>query len=347
MIVPLLIALAAAMPTTPSDEVRFVLVAREAKRVEATLTWRVQAPDLRAQEWIVFVAEAPELAGQTNVKTTTEPKAIGMKEKSPLHRAVSRLRMTAKTPEQKTSFELKAVYEASLRSRHLRPLTAGQETPAVADLTQVERRNALLALGNIDHDDTDFRRWMKSESFIRETSESDVEFARRVFLNIRSQFAYEYKEDKDRHASKVCQSKKSDCGGLSSVFVSVLRANGIPARALYGRWALSARPAEKLNGMPFYQWHVKSEFFAQGIGWVPVDISSGILHDKSTEGLRFFGHDPGDFLTLHVDSALELDTARFGQRQVENLQEPSYFVFGGGTVTPSTITEDWKVRRLP
>jgi transglutaminase-like putative cysteine protease len=43
---------------------------------------------------------------------------------------------------------------------------------------------------------------------------------------------------------------------------------------------------------------VKAEFFAEGIGWVPVDISSAITqHDVSAS----FGRDNGDFIVMNFD----------------------------------------------
>ena len=40
-----------------------------------------------------------------------------------------------------------------------------------------------------------------------------------------------------------------------------------------------------LSGVEYFQWHVKAEFFARGVGWIPVDCSSAILHDKTPERL--------------------------------------------------------------
>src|SRR5205085_6623815 len=116
----------------------------------------------------------------------------------------------------------------------------------------------------------------------------------------------------------------SDCGGLSMLLVAALRAGGVPARTLYGRWAESAKPGEKADDQPFLQWHVKAEFYATGIGWVPVDMASGILHDKSPEGLEFFGKDPGNFLTIHVDPNMMVDTKVDGQKTLMGLQRPAF-----------------------
>src|SRR4051794_35197918 len=133
----------------------------------------------------------------------------------------------------------------------------------------------------------------------------------------------------DRKASAAAQMRKSDDTGLANVFTSVLRANKIPARNLVGRWAEPATKGIKGvgNGM-YYQWQVRSEFFADGIGWVPVDLGSAKMRDESKEGLVYFGHDAGHFLTSHVDQDFTVDVPLMGPRTLEGFQAVNWFVRG-------------------
>jgi transglutaminase-like putative cysteine protease len=147
----------------------------------------------------------------------------------------------------------------------------------------------------------------------------------------------------DRHASAVCASGKSDCGGMSNLFVAVMRASQVPARGLFGRWATSAKKGEKVGEIDYYQWHVMAEFFADGVGWVPVDVSSSVLHDRSKSGLRCFGNDRGEFLTFHVDPDFDVDTGAFGVNHVGSLQSPAWWVTGNGTVDGWKANEDWQI----
>ena len=95
----------------------------------------------------------------------------------------------------------------------------------------------------------------------------------------------------------VVQAGKGDCGGLSWVFIRALRANSVPARLLLGRWADSGVPAK--DGQPFDgKYHAKAEFFAQGLGWVGVDMSGGV---STGNPLTCFGNEPGDFVVLDLD----------------------------------------------
>ena len=90
---------------------------------------------------------------------------------------------------------------------------------------------------------------------------------------------------------------------------------------------------------------MKAEFFARGVGWVPVDVSSGILHDKSPQGLKFFGNDPGDFITFHVDGNLDIDTLLFGTESLSSLQSPRWWIKGAGSLKGEKLTETWQVKR--
>ncbi len=320
-----------------------VLETRDVKRVAGTVTYTVTAPNLKAAEWVVFAASAPELPGQTRVKSTLGPMGASAKELSPLARPVLVGRVPGAGGRQ-TEVKIEVAYEATLRSRRLRPLAEGEKAPAVTALTAAARAAALGSLGELDHADEGFRKWLKDKGFLRKKGEGDLDLGRRVFLALRSGSSYEYKAGMDRKASAVCKTLKSDCGGLAAVFVAAMRANKVPARSLYGRWAMSAKPEEKIGGVAYFQWHVKAEFFAEKVGWVPVDVSSGVLHDKTPAGLRYFGNDDGDFITFHVDPDLKVNTFHFGAQAVGNLQTPAYWVSGGGTLKGMTTKEGWVVR---
>jgi transglutaminase-like putative cysteine protease len=65
------------------------------------------------------------------------------------------------------------------------------------------------------------------------------------------------------------------CGDLNAMFVGLMRASGVPARDIYGlRVAPSEYGYKSLGvGSPNVTraQHCRAEFFASGIGWVPVD----------------------------------------------------------------------------
>jgi len=341
---PTLLAAALAVAAPPAAPPRYAVEAKDTRRVTAVLTYHVVCPELKAKEWFVFAAAAPELPGQTKTKTTLSPNGTPATERGPAGRGLVVARVPASTADLKTALAVRATYEATLRSRTLVELPAGAAAPNVEPLPAEERKRYLADGGDINFKHEAFQKWLRDERLVRDT-EDDIAFARAALRRVRDRMKYEYASEMDRRASAVCGAGKSDCGGLAALYVAALRANGVPARTLYGRWARSAEPAEKLNGVAYYQWHVRAEFFAAGVGWVPVDPGAAVESDRSPDAARFFGADAGDFLTFHVDGALAVEAGPFGAQSVANLQTPAWWVSGTGRATPSRATEGWTVER--
>jgi hypothetical protein len=239
------------------------------------------------------------------------------------------------------SMKIQLTYEMTLRSRKLRRGASRN----VADLSPDERQKYLAERGFFDFNEPAFHEWVEKHGLERQTNEGEIRFARRVFLAMKSGLQYDAPPNKDFHATATCKSGRADCGGLAVLFTSILRSKKIPARTLWGRWAKSAEPGKMWFNRPYYQTHVKAEFFARGVGWVPVDVSSAILHDKSPQGLKFFGNDPGDFIAFHIDGNLEIDTLHFGVKSLGNLQTTRWWIRGDGTLADPTLTEAWEVKR--
>lgn len=66
----------------------------------------------------------------------------------------------------------------------------------------------------------------------------------------------------------ACMEKKGNCTDFHSLFISLARAVGIPAKFEIG----FLLPRDKQEGA-IGGYHCWAEFYAEGIGWVPVDIS--------------------------------------------------------------------------
>ena len=83
----------------------------------------------------------------------------------------------------------------------------------------------------------------------------------------------------------ACSAKKGNCTDFHSLFISMARSQGIPARFEIG-FALPA--GEHSAEIPGY--HCWADFYVQGVGWVPVDISEAWQQPGKRE--YFFGaHD--------------------------------------------------------
>ena len=119
--------------------------------------------------------------------------------------------------------------------------------------------------------------------------------------------------------------------------------NGIPARVSSGRWAAQSDPDRNAADEP----HVKATFFATGVGWVPVDLGSALILDKSSEGLEFFGTENADFLIMHFDTDLEFDTVFFGRKTVETVQGPVFWVTGTGSFDDFKLLVTSRIQTKP
>ncbi len=313
------------------------------RHIEATLTHEARTPNLVAKEWILVAPRLLELPGQTDVRSTLVPEGKETEDLSPLRRPLLLARVAANR-EQRTNIVVEVHYEATLRSRRLVPLKEGEEAPRVPPLTDEERKHALRASKTLDFEAKAFQQWLDAQDLRRPPGEGEIAFARRVFQYITRHYTYQWTEDMKREATALCRAQASDCGGLSVLFVATLRANQVPARLLVGRWAKSAKKGETVDGSPYYQEHVKAEFHAAGVGWVPVDLARAVTQERGKEGLEHFGNDAGDFLVLDVDPDLVVDTKRFGKQPIEWLQGVGHWVAGDGSLKGTSTHQDWQVR---
>jgi transglutaminase-like putative cysteine protease len=83
----------------------------------------------------------------------------------------------------------------------------------------------------------------------------------------------------------ACDSKRGNCTDFHSVFMSMARAQNIPARFEIG----FPLPADK-HGAEIPGYHCWAEFYIDKMGWIPIDISEAWKHQEKRD--YFFGaHD--------------------------------------------------------
>src|SRR6267378_8016966 len=83
----------------------------------------------------------------------------------------------------------------------------------------------------------------------------------------------------------VCDARRGNCTDFHAIIIGYSRALGIPARFAIGFPLPAERGAGKIAG-----YHCWAEFYAKGIGWVPVDASEAAKNPAKRE--YFFGaHD--------------------------------------------------------
>lgn len=322
----------------------YAIQRKRAKQVDCTLFYMVVAPDLNADDWVFMAPWAPDLPSQKIRYVRSSPTALVAYEQSALRRKLLVFKMEAGKNTRNTA-GVKVFYGAQLYSSQLLKLKENeQQTMQPKSLSKRDRQLFLRPGKYNHHTDPRFIDWVANKGYVRKSREGEIDFARRVFQGLAQNFKYVYTSQMDRKLMSICTAQQSDCGGLSSLFVSVMRSQGIPARSLVGRWATSSVKGEKVGDVPYFQTHVKAEFHAQGVGWVPVDLSSAVLYDRSKEKLAYFGRDPGDFITMHLDADLRVDTYHFGIKELGWLQDVVFWVRGSGTLDGRTGTGTWQVK---
>jgi transglutaminase-like putative cysteine protease len=327
-------------------ETRYALEAGGSRTIVATFSFDIHTDHVRAEKWTVYVAEAPALPRQTSVTTTLSLAGTTYEELSPRHAKLLRAIVPVKAGTLEHHLHASVTYHATLHGSRLverRPKGNYLKPP---HLDATEREHCLASTALIDFTNEQFVKWLADNDVRKDRHETKLAYALRLFLHMRKTFKYEYKNEMDRRASYVCRVGISDCGGMSIAYVAALRAHGIPARVLAGRWAKSAKANDMFGSVEYYQQHVKAEFYIDDVGWVPVDLSSSVLHDRSEDGLRYFGNDPGDFLVLHVDPQIVLDTPKFGKETFEWVQGFRYYVNGTGKLDDGKTSESWTVERV-
>ncbi len=337
----------AAVSPAFADEPSYILNVAPVQRIRAVNTFELSYPMFTAEAWIIFACRAPDLPCQTDVSSELEPRGNAAVELGDRRRPILSARLKVAEERQKKTITYRVKYQATLQSRELVEACPDVRRPLVAELTSDERKASLASTATFyDFDKKPFRAWLDANALHWRKGEGEIDFARRVFLFIKQKFTYEARLDGDLHASTVCRTGRSDCHGLSVLFVAALRANGVPARCLGGKWARSMVQGVQIGDIPSSMQHVKAEFYVAGVGWIPVDPSAAVVHDKSKAGLDYFGKDRGDFLVFHVDFDLIIDTGPFGKHTFPSLWFAAWPT-GTGDMDECKRREDWQVEVIP
>ena len=104
----------------------------------------------------------------------------------------------------------------------------------------------------------------------------------------------------------ACDAKKGNCTDFHSLFIAMARSQGIPARFEIG----FPLPADKHSG-DIAGYHCWSDFYIDGKGWIPVDISEAWKHPEKRE--YFFGSHDVNRVQFSMGRDLRLSPAQEGK----------------------------------
>ena len=315
--------------------VNYIIQTRKVKTVKARLFVNISKPFLNVKEWILVTQKPPLHETQSVIKyqaflNGNAVDAAVSNELSPMKREIFQERVNT-DPQNCHNIDFGIEYQIDLYARELAP---GKYDTPIEELGGLLRDSYLRASKTIDWDADAFQSWLKeTPGMTKSGADSDIVFARYVYGYIAEKGTYSTDSFVKAHSapSVICRTLTGDCGGFAMLFTAIMRANGIPARTLVGRWAVSGQ-----------QTHVKAEFWAKGIGWVPVDITSGFKDED-----KFFGRDYGDFITFHTDTDIVIDSIYWGQSEFWGNQGWLYWLTaGGGSDSGSTYKDTWTVEKI-
>lgn len=320
--------------------------AADVQKINATITYEIRTRRFTVSRWMLFLPEPPELPSQHGVKVKATPAGRVVTEKSLLGRKVRFIDHTLRNPAPGATLTTELEIETTLRSRKLVPLKPDEKQPFVAPLSSRERKYYLAPSETVDFNSRTFQDWLGAKELRRGKAEPAVDFAKRVLDVIRANFTYRYNSIEDKSASQACKNNSTDCGGMAYLFVGAMRAGGIPARLIVGRLAQPRKPGSDPSQTSWDRPHVRTEFFLEGVGWVPVDPSYANA-SRRRPVVDFIGRDPGDLLVLHVDVDLQLPFPD-KVRDCPFLQiTPFYWTYGRGTFDGTFGPSGWELKATP
>jgi transglutaminase-like putative cysteine protease len=197
----------------------------------------------------------------------------------------------------------------AVRQEHLTSLTDRETKPeSKAVLDRWLKPDRLVPI------DDKIRGWAR-EVVDAAHAKTDVEMARAIYNHVVATVKYD-KTGKGWGNGDIyyaCDARRGNCTDFHAIVIGYARAMGIPARFAIGFPLPADRGTGKIAG-----YHCWAEFYAKGIGWIPIDASEAGKNPDKRE--YFFGaHDEN-----RVEFSRGRDLVLVPRQQGEPL---NYFVY--------------------
>ncbi len=168
--------------------------------------------------------------------------------------------------------------------------------PRFGDVSTAPPLDAYLRPDRLVPLDATIRSWAR-DVVERVPARTDLEQARAIYNHVIATVKYE-KTGLGWGRGDLyyaCEQRRGNCTDFHAIFIGYCRALGIPARFAIGLPVPPDRASGSIEG-----YHCWAEFYARGIGWVPIDASEGAKHPAKRE--YFFG--------AHDEHRVEFTTGR-------------------------------------
>jgi len=139
-------------------------------------------------------------------------------------------------------------------------------------------------------------------------AKTDLEKARAIYNHIVATVKYDKNGEGWGRGDiyYACDARRGNCTDFHAIFIGYCRALGIPARFAIGFPLPADRGAGQVSG-----YHCWAEFYAKGIGWVPVDASEAAKNPAKRE--YFFGAHDENRVEFTIGRDLLLDPKQTGE----------------------------------
>jgi hypothetical protein len=323
------------------EPVKYKLEYVPVKKIDIVETESCKVAGGEVKEWSVYCMGPPATPRQ-EITFKLEPGGQEGFTEPPTRLPLVFIRKVLGRPAKDSEFKYKVIRTGTICEVRLLPLKEGETPPVVTPLTPAERKRYLARSEAVDFDSADVKAWLDKGGLHRLRGEHDLDFARRVFLSLRTTFTYKDPGQGARArgtASQTAAARTGVCLGLTHLFAAAMRANNVPARCIYEfpvriNGTFDKDAAGTLS-------HINSEFHAEGIGWVPCDASSSAGAKSDAEALDYFGHDHAQFMAQGAEEDLGgmyvVDMVNYGTKESAKPADPS---------AKETRSGSWYVRWL-
>ena len=132
---------------------------------------------------------------------------------------------------------------------------------------------------------------------------TDLEKAKAMYDYLQSTMTYDKSGEGWGRGDAIyaCDIRKGNCTDFHSLFIGMARSQGIPAKFSIGFPLPMGKQEGSVGG-----YHCWAEFYIDGNGWIPVDISEAAK--DSTKKDYFFGNLDDSRVTFTIGRDLEIDT---------------------------------------
>ncbi|MBN2442599.1 MAG: transglutaminase domain-containing protein [Spirochaetales bacterium] len=162
---------------------------------------------------------------------------------------------------------------------------------------------------------------------LKSGSKDFLDFARKAYQYLQKNFRYTLNGKTDSIAD-IINNGGGECGALSSLYVSILRSAGIPARQLVGGL---------VNDKGKWGPHIWSEFYLEKYGWIPADPAAWT---GDPEG--WFGYMSSSHMAFNIrrEGTFDVITTK---KQTAGLQNFYWWIYQDTSTLDGKLNYDYRV----